>query len=51
MMEALGSSETSVIKRDTRYHIPEDGILHSHRRENLETDPVSENVYGLFPSI
>jgi hypothetical protein len=35
MMEAIRSSETSVLTRATWLHILEDGILHSHRRENL----------------
>jgi hypothetical protein len=37
MMEALLSSETSVLTRATRRHISEDGVLHSHRREILKS--------------
>jgi hypothetical protein len=37
MMEAIRSSETSVLTRATRLHILEDGIVHSHRGENLKS--------------
>jgi hypothetical protein len=37
MMEALCSSETSVLTRAIQRNIPEDGLLHSHRHENLKS--------------
>jgi hypothetical protein len=36
MVEETRFSETSIYNRPTRLHITEDGILHSHRRENLK---------------
>jgi hypothetical protein len=37
MTEAIRSSETFLLTRASRHHIAEDGILHSHRRENLKS--------------
>jgi hypothetical protein len=37
MMEAIRSSDTSVLTRATRRKIPEDGILHSCRLEHLKS--------------
>jgi Na+-transporting NADH:ubiquinone oxidoreductase subunit NqrC len=37
IMEAIRSSETSVITRGTMPNYPEDGILHSRRREYLKS--------------
>jgi hypothetical protein len=37
MMEALRSSETSVLTRVIWHNIPEDSILHSHQHENLRS--------------
>jgi hypothetical protein len=45
MKEALGSSETSVLTRVIRHNIPEDAILHSHRRENLKSYIEFNNWY------
>jgi hypothetical protein len=46
-MEWILSSETSFHRRSTQRHIPEDGILHSSRRENHKSYNMVF-VYGLF---
>jgi hypothetical protein len=38
MKELPSSSETSALTRATRFNIPQEEILHSHRRENLKSD-------------
>jgi hypothetical protein len=37
MVEAIRSTEKLVLTRETGRIIPEDGIIHSHRRENLKS--------------
>jgi hypothetical protein len=48
MMEALSSSETSVLTRAEQRNIPEDAILHSHRRENLKSYIPTIDCAGSF---
>jgi hypothetical protein len=49
-MQAIRSSETSVQSTtSTRRHTPEDGILHSHRRENLKSYKQKEVYKPDFP--
>jgi hypothetical protein len=42
MIERICYSETSVLTRATRLAILEDGIIHSHRRENLKSYDVND---------
>jgi hypothetical protein len=42
--EALSSSETPFLTRGKHRNIPEDGILHSHRRENLKSYTVQQEI-------
>jgi hypothetical protein len=42
MMETVSSSETwANIYQTTRRNIPEDSHLHTRRRENLKSEPIS----------
>jgi hypothetical protein len=37
MIKVIASFEPSVLTRALRHNIPEDGILHRHRREHLKS--------------
>jgi hypothetical protein len=51
LVRAPRSSETSVLTRATRRHISEEGILHSHRRENLKSYSAAPSSLILFTLI
>jgi hypothetical protein len=47
-MEAICSSETSVIPGFIQLHIPENDILHSHRYQNLKSYKINIDLYFLL---
>jgi hypothetical protein len=48
MIEAICSSETSTLIRATRRNIPEDGNLHSHRRDDLKPYKLKEQFKNIY---